>query len=95
MTKICAAMPVLIEVEGSRSRQEINITTPVLVQDIGYVCRIEFGGANRYDSEFSASDAISALNLAIVYMNGIVENSKDPEFFWTNGDTMFVDHDIK
>jgi len=95
MTKICAVMPVLIEAEGSRSRQEIKITTPEPVQDTGYVCRIEFSGASRYDSEFNASDAISALNLVIVFMNGIVENSKEPEFFWPNGDTMFVDHENK
>lgn len=91
MTKAIASCPVLFGIGTQRTVGEIAIYTPEAVDEAEFLCRVEFSGVEKYTREVRGSDGIHALDCALAYLNGITANSKDPEFFWMNGDTMFID----
>jgi len=90
MADIFATMPVLVGDKNSRLRRVISITSPKFDKEKGFYCQVKFDGASKCGKIIYSSDGITSLSLTIVHMKGIVNNSKDPEFFWHNGDTMFV-----
>lgn len=89
-----AKCPVLIGTIDNKCEGEIVLYAPQYKDGSRYVCKVQFKGAEKYNREIGGLDQLHTLECALTYLNGIRNNSKDPEFFWTNGDTMFVDQDV-
>jgi len=90
MTDTFAAMRVILSKGGSISEGEIRISPPKSTIGNKFLCSVEFKGAEKYNKDVYADDAITSLDFALTYLNGIRNNSTDPEFFWDNGDTMLI-----
>jgi hypothetical protein len=90
MTDTFAAMPVLLSKGGSISKGEIRIFRPKSTIQNRFLCSVEFEGAEKYNKNVYADDAITSLDFALTYLNGVRNNSIDPEFFWENGDSMLI-----
>lgn len=90
MARAVASCSVIFGNESQKSTGTISVYAPQPTGDGSFTCRVEFIGVEKYSKDIHGIDGIHALDCAIVYLNGIRNNSTDPEFFWMNGDTMLI-----
>jgi hypothetical protein len=69
----------------------VNINVD-LIRDDGSAChaKVTFSNVPEFDTVVKGIDEMHCIECAIIYVNSITQNSSDPEFFYTNGDTMRV-----
>ncbi|MFL0357580.1 DUF6968 family protein [Erythrobacter sp. GH1-10] len=91
MVDVFAKLDFLFGTHSIRDKGEIRIYSPRANEDGTFYCEVEFDGVEKFNRSITGDDEIHALECAVVYVNGIRNNSKNPEFFWSNGDSMFVE----
>ena len=90
MAEVFASCSVLFGDEFQSNPGTISVHAPKPTPDGGFICHVEFAGVEKYSRDIEGRDGIHALDCALVYLNGIRNNSTDPEFFWLSGDSMLV-----
>ena len=93
MHKVFASCPVLYGYEHQKMKSEILVFQPHMNSEGEFICRVEFRDIEKYSKDIFGEDEIHALDCAITFLNGVRNNSKDPEFFFMDGSTMFVHRD--
>jgi hypothetical protein len=90
MTEYFARRSILVGDQGEKRSGEITLSRPSECEVGKFFCFVNFYGAERFNRAIYSSDEISVLENAIVFVNSICNNSRDPEFFWENGDSMLI-----
>lgn len=92
MTELFLRRETLTRRGNSRAKGEILISRPQLTEKGEYVCIVQFKPDSKYDDSVRGFDELHAVECAVAYVKSICQNSKDPEFFWQNGDSMYVEN---
>jgi hypothetical protein len=90
MNEVFAARRVIARYPRKDISGSIYISRPIVNDNNKFFCSVEFDMHPKYSDIVFGTDEIHALECAISYTNSICQNSTEPEFFWTNGDTMLV-----
>ena len=69
---------------------KISISKPKKLDDGFFSCSVKFKDIQKYDTESKGIDEFNSIECAIAYVYSICKNSDDPEFFWTDGQSMRV-----
>lgn len=81
---------ILFKIDGVFHKSRITISRP-LVNKIGfYECKIKFSNIKKYNTISKGVDEINSVDCAISYVNSVCENSEDPEFFFSEDESMRI-----
>ncbi len=79
MVKAIASCSVMFGDETQKRSGSISVHAPQATEDGHFTCRVEFRGVEKYSKDIHGIHGIHALDCALVYLNGIRNNSTDPE----------------
>ncbi|WP_152435377.1 hypothetical protein [Erythrobacter sp. THAF29] len=89
MTDSFLSREIIFRFENDMQRGEISISQPAPKKNGRYECFVSFEPLRKYDAVIGGIDQIHSIECAIAYIEAVCKNSKEPEFFWINGDAMF------
>ena len=79
---------IFIKHDGGLEKVRIVIEKPLPVDDVFFSCKILFLNVKKYNCSAKGIDEFHALECAFAYINGICMNSEDPEFYFTETESM-------
>lgn len=77
-----------INVRGSMREVKVLICRPQKFDEKYMFCNVKFCGIEKYDAEIKGIDEFNAVECALDYVNTVLINSRDPEFFSAVGESM-------
>lgn len=80
---------IFIKVDNNFNEVSITINKPEFLEDGFYHLSVEFSNIKKYNANIKGIDDFNALECALDYVNTICKNSTDPEFFFTESESMF------
>lgn len=78
-------LDVFAKIDGILSSVSVRIEKPVKDSKGFYVAPVEFSLIDKYNAKLRGADEFNAVSGALRYVDKILENSTEPEFFWAEG----------
>ncbi len=82
MTDVFASRTMFIKIESQFYSVVVSLGAPKKGSDNLFYCKTSFSIGGKYDALISGVDEINAVDCAMIYIKGVIEESVDPKFYW-------------